>query len=222
VSKERAEFLGTLLEKFHEAGDSVFELGLVREHFLTGKSLLVIVGTVIASPFDWMSSRGSSKRPDSVPGCSREDNRPRSGACFPEAIFSPVWRDRPPNDQRWGRFSVSGRWSSGWSSWGSVGRAVARPASCLGAEASTYVGFRLCRSLVCTPNLCLFCPRAYFQSWKALPHPALHFCQPQFVSPLQRPQGVESEGLRVKSEGSVVRVVWQDSDFCGGLWAEPH
>ena len=100
VSKERAEFLGTLLEKFHEAGDSVFELGLVREHFLTGKSLLVIVGTVIASPFDWMSSRGSSKRPDSVPGCSREDNRPRSGACFPEAIFSPVWRDRPPNDQR--------------------------------------------------------------------------------------------------------------------------
>jgi len=32
----------------------------------------------------------------------------------------------------------------------------------LGGEASAYMGFRLCRSLVCPPNLCVFRLRACF------------------------------------------------------------
>ena len=43
VSKEGADFLGTLFESLHEAGDSIFELGLVGGDSLTGKVLLEIV-----------------------------------------------------------------------------------------------------------------------------------------------------------------------------------
>ena len=48
----------------------------------------------------------------------------------------------------------------------------------LGGEASTSMGFRSCRSLVCPQNLGVLGLRVCFQTWIGLPHPASHFCRP--------------------------------------------
>ena len=50
VLKEGAYFLGTLFESLLEAGDSIFELGLVGGDSLTGKVLLEIVVEVLLRP----------------------------------------------------------------------------------------------------------------------------------------------------------------------------
>ena len=77
---------------------------------------------------------------------------------------------------------------------GALGGLLDERGLALGGEASTHMGFRLCRRLVCSLNLCVFGLRACFQTWIGLPHPALHLLRLLFVRPLQRPRGVESEG----------------------------
>ena len=94
VSKEGADFLGTPFGSLQEAGDWIFELGLVGGHSLTGKVCLrSLVMYCIACRLSILPSRWSSKHPDSIPGCKKVDHAPRSRACFPAAILSPVGRD---------------------------------------------------------------------------------------------------------------------------------
>ena len=50
MSKEGADFLRTLIEEIHKAGDSIGELGLVGGNSLTGKVLLEIVVEVLLRP----------------------------------------------------------------------------------------------------------------------------------------------------------------------------
>ena len=63
-------------------------------------------------------------------------------------------------------------------------------------EASTNMGFRLCRSLFYPPNFRISNFRLCLQNWIALPHPALPFRRPLFASPLQRPLPSESPKLK--------------------------
>ena len=56
MSKEGADFLGTLFEKIHEQRDSLFKLGLVGKDSLTGKVLLeIVVEGLLAACFSRLS-----------------------------------------------------------------------------------------------------------------------------------------------------------------------